>query len=308
MGRKKNRKRKSMSEFASSRIPSGAVIQFVFCEDFDNDGIREAVIGFSRFSPFPPDSAILFIKRQGEEFMHSWLPLADNIHLPGQTGIIDNAAVADTDSDGTSELIVSRALDSEHEIEVTVYDWNGESFSPAWRSNEFFYHGSMEVDDTDNDGIPEIIVEYGVENENELIEVSDSCYHVRAGCSYKWDGASYIRSGYKVRMPYISFNAAADFLQAVWARDFEKAYEKVVLPGFLGLEGLDNSGLEAFKNHLEKKVLPVIGKNLEKGKLVPAEPGDTCCQFYGATDTFSIDLVRVNGRMMVCGLNIIKII
>jgi len=308
MGRKRTWKKKSMTEFASSRIPAGAVIQFIFYEDFDNDGVKEAIIGFSRFSPFPPDSAILLIKRQEEEFSHIWLPLTDNTSLPDQTGIIDNAAAADTDNDGIPELIVSRTLNNEYEIEVTVYDWNGDSFSPAWRSSEIFYHGSMEVDDTDNDGIPEIIIEYGVETENELIEVSDSCYHVRSGCSYKWDGASYIRSEYKVRMPYISFNAAADFLLAVWARDFEKAYEKVVLPGFLGLDGLDDSSLAAFKYHLEKKVLPVMVRNLEKGKLVPAEPGDTCCQFYGAADTFSVDLERVKGRMMVCGLNIIKIV
>ncbi len=308
MGRKRTGKEKSMSEYASSRIPAGAIIQFIFYEDFDNDGVKEAVIGFSRFSPFPPDSAILLIKCQGEEFRHIWLPLTDNTFLPDQTGIIDNAAVADTDNDGTPELIVSRTLNNEHEIEVTVYDWNGDNFSPAWRSSDTFYHGSMEVEDTDNDGIPEIIIEYGVETENELIECRDSCYHIRAGCSFKWDGASYIRSGYKVRMPYISFNAAADFLLAVWARDFEKTYENVVLPGFLGLEGLDDSSPAAFKSYLEKKVLPVMGRNLEKGKLVPAEPSDTCCQFYGAADTFSVDLVRVNGRMMVCGLNIIKII
>jgi hypothetical protein len=109
-------------------------------------------------------------------------------------------------------------------------------------------------------------------------------------------------------MPYISFNTAVDFLTAVWASDYEKAYEKVVLPGFMGLEGLDDSSPSAFRSHIEKKLLPVIARNLEKGKLVPAEPSDTCCQFYGTADTFSIELVRVDGRIMVCGLNIIKII
>jgi hypothetical protein len=308
MARKRTRKKKSMSEFALSRIPSSAVIQFIFYEDFDNDGIKEAIIGFSRFSPFPPDSAILLIKRQEEEFKHIWLPLTDNPALPDQTGILDNAAAADTDNDGTPELIVSRALNSEHEIEVTVYDWNGDSFAPAWRSSEVFYHGSMEVDVTENGDIPGIIVEYGVKMENDLIEVNDSSYHVRAACSYKWDGASYIRSGYNVRAPYVSFNAAADFLLAVWTGDFDKAYGSVVLPGFLGLEGLDDSSPAAFKSHLEKKVLPVIGRNLEKGRLVPAEPSDTCCQFYGAEDTFSVELVRENGRVKVYSLNIIKII
>lgn len=308
MDRKRTRKKKSMSEFAFSRIPDGAVIQFIFYEDFDNDGIKEAIIGFSRFSPFPPDSAILLVKRHNEEFKHAWLPLTDNKALPDQAGLLDNAAAADTDNDGIPELIVSRALNSEHEIEVTVYDWNGDSFAPAWRSSEVFYHGSMEVDDTDNGGIPGIIIEYGLKTENDLIEVNNSSYHVRAACSFKWDGASYIRSGCKVRTPYISFNTAADFLLAVWGGDLEKAYASVILPGFLGLDGLDDSSPEAFKSHLEKKVLPVISRNLEKGKLVPAEPSDTCCQFYGAEDTFSVELVRENGRMMVYSLSIIKII
>ncbi|HEX2944855.1 MAG TPA: VCBS repeat-containing protein [Clostridia bacterium] len=308
MGRKRTLKKKSMSEYASSYIPSGAIIQFIFYEDFDNDGIKEAIIGFSRFSPFPPDSAILLIKSQDGEFRHIWVPMSDNAALPDQSGIIDSAAAADTDNDGIPELIVSRTLDNEHEIEVIVYDWTGDSIAPVWRSGETFYHGSMEVDDTDSDGISEIIIEYGVETENELFEVNESCYHVRAGYSFKWDGACYARKEYKVRMPYISFNTAADFLNAIWAGDFEKAYEKVVFPGFLGLDGLNDSSPSAFKSYLEKKVVPVIVRNLEKGKLVPAEPSDTCCQFYGAADTFSIELVRVNGRIMVSGLNIIKII
>lgn len=307
MGGKRTGKKKSMSEYAASWIPNGAVIQFIFYEDFDNDGIKEAIIGFSRFSPFPPDSAILLIKYREEELTHIWLPLTDSTSLD-QTGIIDNAAAADTDCDGIPELIVSRTLNSEHEIEVMVFDWKEGSLSPVWRSGDIFYHGSMEVEDIDNDGDPEIIIEYGVETENELIEVSDSCYHVRAGFSYKWDGFSYARSDCRVRMPYISFNTAADFLMAVWTRNFDKAYEKVVLPGFLGLSGLDDSSLSAFRNHIEKKVLPVIGRNLEKGKLVPAEPSDTCCQFYGPEDSFSIELTRIKGRIMVCGLNINKII
>lgn len=308
MGRKKTLKKKSISEYAASRIPNGAVIQFVFYEDFDNDGVKEAIIGFSRFSPFPPDSAILLIKCQGEEYKHTWMPLTENVPLSDLTGLIDNAAAADTDGDGVPELILSRSFNNEHEIEVIVYDWKGDGFSPAWRSSEVYYHGSMEVDDIDNDGISEIIIEYGVETENELLEVSDSCYHVRAGFACKWDGTAYNCSDYRVRAPYISFNAAVDFLMAVWMRDYDKAYEMVVLPGFLGLQGLDDSELPAFRNHLEKKVHPALSRNLEKGKLVPAEPSDTCCQFYGSEDTFSVELVRVKGRMMVSSLNIIKII
>jgi len=296
----------SMSEYAAAQISEGAVIDFVFYEDFDSDGLKEAVVGITRFTPFPPDSAVLLVHKTSNGIEHNWLSTAEKSAAPDRCGIYDNAVAADTDGDGKLEIVISQVLGHEHDISVFVFDWTDEGVHLAWHSKNSFYHGNMEVIDIDGDGIAEIVIESGTLTGNEIIEIQGACYHVRKGCVYKWNGQDYAESSNQVRMPYESYNTAVDFIRSIWLKQYERAYEMVVMPGFLGLAGLDNSSLAAFRTYIVRKVRPALLRNLSKSKLYPSEPYDTCCQFTGSEDCFTVELVRVENVIKVYGLEITK--
>jgi hypothetical protein len=297
-------KERCMSEYTAAQLPTGAVIDFVFHEDFNSDGQKEAAVGFTQFIPFPPESAVLLVNRTPEGFNHNWLSAAGE--SAASQGMFDNAVVADTNGDGRPELILSLADGEEHCICVYVFGWSGNGLYPVWHSPINFYHGSMEVDDIDNDGIAEIVIECGTYSGSEIIAMKDTCYHVREGCVFKWDGNEYAKYAGQVHMPYESYNTAVEFLAAIWSRDYRKAFDKVVMPGFIGLKGLDDSSLTAFKNFINKKVRPLLMQNLLNGKLVPSEPYNTCCQFVGSENYFTIELVREKNIMKVYGIDITK--
>jgi hypothetical protein len=304
--RKINKGNIRLSDYIAAIIPEGSTIQFVLYEDFDHDGLNEAVIGLSRFAPLPPDSAVLIVKANGKGIEHCWLHFTDNSDLPGRAGIIDNSAAADTDGDGFPELVVSRVLSHEHDIDIHVFDWDANGVRRVWHSNRSFFHGSMEVEDIDGDEIAEIVVESGTREGSEFLALDETSYHVRDSFAYKWDGRVFTPRPYHVRMPYASYNKAVEFIRAIWLRDYGHAYKMVVMPGFLGLKGLDDSSINAFKCHIDAKVLPVLMRNLSKGKLVPTEPYDTCCQFIGAEDCFTVELARKENTLMVYGMIITK--
>lgn len=304
--RKSNKANLLLSDYITSIIPDGATIQFVLYEDFDHDGLKEAAIGLSRFTPLPPDSAVLITKAKGDRIEHNWLHFTDNNCLPEQSGIIDNSAAADTDGDGFPELVVSRVLSHEHDIDVHVFDWTANGVQRVWHSDRSFFHGSMEVEDIDGDDIAEVVVESGTREGSEVIALNETSYHVRDSAAYKWDGRVFAPKPYRVRMPYASYNKAVEFIKAIWLREYDYAYNMVIMPGFLGLKGLDDSSINAFKCHIDAKVLPVLMRNLSKGKLVPTEPYDTCCQFIGAEDCFTVELARKENRLLVYGMIITK--
>mgnify|MGYP000291588587 CR=1 FL=1 len=300
-------KNRSLSEYAASRMPKGAVIDFIFYEDFNNDSLKEAVIGVTRFTPFPPDSAILIVKNgKNGDIEHQWLPLQDGTQGYDQAAVIDNAAAADIDADGSPELIVSRVLSHEHDIDFTVIDWKGDNAYHAWHSGKTFFHGSMEVNDADGDGVAEIIAECGTKAGHEIISLEETCYHVRESFMYKWDGKAFAVKPHSVKMPYESYNAAVNFLRYIWLREYEKAYSMVVIPPFLGLVGLDDNSLPAFRNYVDRKILPVMARNLLRGKLVPSEPYDTCCHFSGPEDDFTVELIKDSEGVKICRLVISK--
>jgi len=296
----------SMSEYAASQISEGAVIDFVFYDDFDLDGSKEAVIGITRFTPFPPDSAVLLVQKKSGKMEHKWLSTVDKSTAQDLYGIYDNAVAADTDGDGKLEIVISQVMGHEHDISVFLFDWTDEGVQLAWHSKASFYHGSMEVNDINRDGIAEIVIESGTLAGSEIIEMQGACYHVRKGSVYKWNGQEYAESSIQVRMPYESYNTAVDFIRSLWLRQYERAYDMVVMPGFLGLAGLDDSSLPAFKTYISRKVRPVLLRNLSRGKLHPSEPYDTCCQFTGSEDCFTVELVRVENVMKVNALEITK--
>lgn len=295
-----------ISDYVLSLIPNGALINFVFFEDFNNDGQKEAIIGYTQFSPFPPDSAVLMISKASDGFSHSWIVNEKSCHCPEVCVTFDNAAVADTDGDGLPELVLSQIEGKEHDIAVFIYDWTDNGMCLAWKSRRQFLHGSMETMDVDNDGIDEVIVECGTNWGSEIIEPSEACYHVRDGFIYKWNGKDYAESNSKVRMPYESYNIAVSFIRSIWLKEYNNAYKMVLLPGFLGVEGLDDSSLNAFKKYIIKKIRPVLSKNLSKGKLIPSEPYETCCQFIGADDCINVELIRTKSEIKIYGLEITK--
>lgn len=295
-----------MSEYAAAQITEGAVIDFVFYEDFDADGLKEAVIGFTRFTPFPPDSAVLLIHKTPNGMEHSWLSTTDDPYEMDCCRTYDNAVAADTDGDGKPELVLSQVFGLEHDISVFIFDWTDEGVHLAWHSEKDFYHGSMEVSDIDGDEMAEIVIESGTNAGNDIIALNDACYRVREGRAYKWNGKNYVESVQQVRMPYESFNIAVDFISALWSKDYCRAFGMVEMPGFLGLAGLDDCSMTAFKSHIARKFRPVLQRNLSKGKLIPAEPYDTCCQFSGPEDCFTVELVRVKGVLKVYSLEIVK--
>lgn len=298
-------KKSRMSEYILSQLPEGAIVNFIFHEDFDNDTQKEAVIGITRFYPFPPDSALLIAKmgKRGE-IGHEWLPLQDDAVGGGQGCVFDNAAAADIDGDGLPELVVSRVLSNEHDIDILVFDWNDQTAYPAWRSERTFFHGSMEVYDTDGDGISEIVAECGTCDGSDVISLEEGCYRVRESYVYKWDGTAFRSKPYSVGMPYVSYNTAVEFLRALWKRDYKQAYEMVVIPSFLGLAGLDDGRPSAFRSHVDKKIMPFLSRNLDSGKLIPAEPYDTCCRFSGSVDDFTIELTKTDTGVKVSSLAI----
>lgn len=300
MGRKNKKKKHKLSEYTLSQLPKGAIPQFIYYDDFNNDGRKEAAVGITCFSPFPPDSAVIFVKEEQDSYSHVWLHFSDQ--ASPFCGIIDNAAAADIDGDGVPELVVSRALSHEQDIDIMVFDWQSKDAGQVWHSGRTFFHGSMEVGDIDGDGIDEILIESGTNTGEEIISLKDTCYHVREGYAYKWDGTGYKLIENQVRMPYVSYNTSVQFLRAIFHQDYDSAYDMVIMPGFLGLEGLDDSSRAAFKRFIDKNMLPKLTHNLEKGRLVPAEPYDTCCKFIGAEDCFTIELVRKGNEIRILGL------
>ncbi len=292
MNKKNTIKVKRMSEYAASQIPDGAVVDFIFFEDFNNDSTKEAVIGVTRFSPFPPDAAILVVKK-GEcgKMEHFWLPLQDEALKDEGGWVFDNAATADIDGEGAPELVVSRVWSHEHEIDIIVIDWAGDVAYPVWRSERTFFHGSMKLADIDGDGISEIIAECGTGEGSDVISLEESCYHVRESYAYKWNGSGFQSQPNCVSMPYISYNMAVDFLKTTWMAEYVRAYQMVVMPSFLGLSGLDDSSLSAFEAYIDKRIMPVLSRNLGKGRLIPTEPYDTCCRFLGNEDEITIEFV-----------------
>lgn len=297
---------RGFSEYAGKLIPDGAVMNFIFYEDFDGDGVREAFIGFTEFSPFPPESSILYIKPSEDGYSHKWLLPHDNMNYEGCPGIYDNAAAVDTDGDGKPELVVSLAEGNGHYLTLCIYDCAEGLPVLAWQSDDAYYHGNAEVADFDGDGRYEVIVEKGTNTGQEILALSEACYHVREGLVFKWDGSSCTGESVQVRMPYQSYNEAVTFLLNLWRKDYRSCYKMAALPFFLGIDGLDDSSLAAFRKYVSKRIRPLLMKNLSKGKLVPSEPCDTCCLFSGAEDDITVELSLDNGLIKVSGISILK--
>lgn len=294
------------SEYAGKLIPRGAVLNFIFHEDFDGDGIREVFAGFTEFSPFPPETSILYIKPIEQGYTHKWLLQSGTGNYEGCPGIYDNAFAADTDGDGRPELVVSLAAGSGHYLSLYIFDCLEDLPVLVWQSGDSWYHGNAEVVDIDGDGRYEVSVEKGTKIGQEILALDEACYHVREALEYKWTGSDYTEIPLQVRMPYQSYNTAVNFLLSLWRKDYKSCYKMIVLPAFLGIDGLDDSSLDAFRKYASRRIRPVLMRNLSKGKLSPGEPCDSCCVFTGAIDVITVELSIDHGHAKVSGISTLK--
>lgn len=299
-------KNNGLSAYAGQLIPGGAVVDFIFLEDFDGDGAREAFIGFTEFTPFPPESSILYIKPLEEGYAHKWLFPDGNPVCDGCPGIFENASAGDTDGDGRPELVVSFSSGNGHFLSLYVFDCDGDLPSLVWHSDETYYHGNAETADFDGDSLCEIAVERGTDTGQEILAFPEAGYHVREGIMLKWDGVSYAGHPFQVRMPYQSYNTAVNFLLGLWRKDYRACFKMAALPVFLGLDGLDDCSLAAFRRFVTKRIRPVLVRNLSRGKLVPAEPCDACCLFCGIEDDITVELAMDRGSVKVTGVSVFK--
>lgn len=287
-------------------IPSSAIIDFVFYEDFNGDGIREAVVGFTEFIPFPPESFVIYLKNSGSELKH--IEMLSTLLKEGShnCGIFDNIAIADLDNDDIPEIVLSLAAGNGHHITLFVFDCLNDEPRLVWQSEESFLHGSMEVLERDNEGVVRIIANSGTYEGNELIGMDEASYHVRKSCCYTWNGSTFAGSEHQVRMPYKSYNAAVAFIMYLLKHEYKKAYEMVLMPGFMGLKGLDDCSLEAFRKYVCKQIIPVLQRNLAKKKLIPSEPYDDFCLFCGVYEDIAVEFVNKGGRLLIQCVNIYK--
>ncbi|NJD04537.1 MAG: VCBS repeat-containing protein [Ruminiclostridium sp.] len=301
----KKKSKPGMTGYLEKLIPSKAIIDIVLKEDFDGDGLEEALVAYTELIPFPPETSVVWLKSEGAELRHIVL-LPEPGRMDAHSGIFDNAVAADTDNDGLPELVLSLSADNGHYISVSVYDWKNGGPVSAWKSEEPCYLGSMDVADIDNDGVFEIIIDSGIMEGKEILALEEAGYHMRKSCFYKWDGNSYAESVHEVRMPYLSYNSAVLFLEYLWRQDYKKAYEMVLMPAFMGLDGLDDCSLGGFKKYAGKHIRPVLRRNLSKGRLVPSEPYDNFCLFGGFYDDISVELVNRRGKIFIQSLGIHK--
>jgi hypothetical protein len=301
---KKNKS--GMYGYLKKLIPSGAIIDFVFYEDFDGDDVKEAVVGFTEFIPFPPESSVVYLKNTNNELKHiellSSLLSEESINY----GIFDNVAIADLDNDEYPEIVLSLATGNGHYISLYVFDCLNGKPRLVWKSDEPFLHGSMEVLEKDNEGLIRIIADSGTYEGKELIGLDEANYHVRKSCCFCWNGSTFDASEHQVRMPYRSYNTAVAFMMHLLKHEYKKAYEMVLMPGFMGLKGLDDCSLEAFRKYVCKNIMPVLQRNLAKKKLIPSEPYDDFCLFCGVYEDIAVEFVNKGGQLLIQCVNIYK--
>lgn len=294
-----------MYEYLKRLIPSGATINFVFNEDFNGDGLKEALVGFTQFIPFPPESSIVYLENSENGFKHYEL-LSKLLNEGGSCGIYDNAGIADLNKDGLPELVLSLASGNGRYSILYIFDFKDGTPHLSWKSEESFLNGSMEIIDSYDDGIVRIIADSGTFEGKELIGLDEACYHMRKSTCYEWDGFAYKGSEHQVRMPYRSYNTSVEFLLHLLMHEYKKAYDMVLLPGFIGLKGLDNSNLEAFRKYVTRQIMPVLQRNLARKKFIPSEPYEDFCLFNGVYEDIAVELITRGKKLLIQAVNIYK--
>ena len=270
----------NIAQYIRKLVPQLAEINFLYQEDFDGDGQNEIIIGYTNQEHFPPISSVIIIKYNGEKLKHQCI--LTNTNNPdslydesaGIEGIIDCGFVADTNGDGKSELIIALISGNGHFLTPYIFHWVNKAPTLIWNEKKAFYHGSLDVRDFDLDGIFETVIEESIWYGDDMFSLAEASPHMRLAYIYKWDGKTYRKKPFQPRdTNRIGHNISLEFLVNIAQGKYNKAYKLIQLPYFLGLDGLDNNSLEAFKEYVDKNILPLLSKNLQQGLLTPVDWG-----------------------------------
>jgi hypothetical protein len=299
------KRRKNLSSYIKRQIPNDASIEYILSGDFNNDGADEAVVVLSLYFPYPPVPMLIYVwvDEKSQEYKHQTVYLADKSE-DAEYCILDNLISADVDGDGVAEIVFTMAETGNTYVKIYIIDWIDGEPCLVWQSKQGLPHGCIDVSDTDNDGIYEIISEWSTARGAEIISFEDACYHIRESCCYKWEDGTFACKPWQVRSPYGSYNMCVNFLAAIFNQKYEEIYRQVIVPGFLGLNGLDDCSLKSFVKHMETNVRPILLKNLSKGKLLPSEPFEDYCFFSGPFNNFILELAKKDGVYKVQRMSI----
>ncbi|MGI6605395.1 MAG: hypothetical protein ACOX2S_10330 [bacterium] len=304
-----------MADFVRSLIPQDAKINFIFRTDVDGDGSTEGLVGYTVLDAGGHlVSHVLLIRPVGEGFIsHKLLATSlepDSLYDAddGLYGTLAASYLADTNGDGRQDLVVGLAAGRGHYLKAHIIRFGEEQPALIWSLEEGAYHGSLDVLDVDGDKVSEIIVEGSTWCGEQILSLAEADPHVRLSTCHKWNGQSYSSFPYQVKQPEnASYNVAVAYLGALWEGDYQTAYNLTQLPGFLGLKGLDDSSLDAFREHVDEHIMPELLRNLEKGRLQPQDVHPAYCFFAGINDLIQVSLEHEQGEPKVASIQFIPL-
>jgi hypothetical protein len=288
------------SEYVRELLPDWAEVNFIFREDFDGDGREELLLGYSFTEPEQHSGLhfeVLWLASCPHGFVRrlilSTVPGADSMYGEADDiyGVFDAAYAADTNGDGRPELILGLTAGNGHFVTPYVFHWMRGLPMLVWRTAEAYGHGALDVVDEGGEGIFEISIESSrFADETEIVSVPEAGPHLRERSVCRWNGHTYVCDTHPASRLHSGYQAAVSFLWSLWKGDYEIAYRLTLLPTFLGLDGLDDSSLDAFRRQVDEQLRPALVRNLDRGGLLP-EPSHSFCWFEGAEDFFSLGLM-----------------
>ncbi|MDA8097539.1 MAG: hypothetical protein RDV00_02660 [Clostridia bacterium] len=288
------------SEYIRELLPENVEVNFIFREDFDGDGRNELVLGYSFAEPEQQAGLqfeVLCLAPCPHGFTRglvlSTVPGADPLYGEDDEihGVFDAAYAVDTNGDGRPELVLGLTAGNGHFVTPYVFHWTRGLPVLAWTTGEAYHHGALYVVDEDGDGVFEVVIEGSrFADEGEIISVPEAGPHLRERSVCTWDGSTYDCRTFPASPLHSAYQTALTFLWSLWKDDYETAYRLTLLPTFLGLAGLDDSSLNAFRRRVNEYLRPALVRNLEKGSLSP-EPSNSFCWFEGPDDFFTLGLM-----------------
>ncbi|PKM90055.1 MAG: hypothetical protein CVU87_03430 [Firmicutes bacterium HGW-Firmicutes-12] len=297
----------SIAQYIHKLLPPSSEITFLYQEDFDGDNQDEIILGLTNCETSPPNFSVFFISYNGQDLTHQCIltntcnPESLYDESSGIEGIIDNAFVADTNGDGKSELIITLITGNGHFLTPYLFNWVNKVPTLVWTVNKTFYHGSLDVMDVDLDGIFEVVIEESIWYGKDILSLAESSPHMRLSNLYKWDGKTYKQKPFQPQdTDRIGHNISLYFLLSIAKAKYNRAYELIQLPYFLGLNGVDDNSFDSFLRYLNKNILPILNKNLEKGLLIPADLG----YFKGEDNDFIFRWSKDKGLIKIHSITI----
>ncbi|MCF8012137.1 MAG: hypothetical protein K9L17_12950 [Clostridiales bacterium] len=301
-------KKLSMSEYAHHLVPEKADINFIFKEDFDNDGELEAVIGYNNWDECMfGNFYILLISQHQDAFEHQWVLTPENkIYESYLHSFPKTAYAVDTTGDGLPELVLGLGLPgTAYNMSPLVIQWHKGLPRPIWKTSETFIEGKLHVVDDNNDGVYDIVIEKAIFDYTDIVSAGGTLPSVQQSTLYKWNEGTYTPNVYSVLAPKDrAFNTAVFFLSAIYKEDYKTAHQLVLLPTFMKLDGLDEFNIDAFSSYVRSNIRPTLAKDIEKAAIMPRYTHSTFCEFEGTNYIYIVSLTHGPGGVKVSSLKI----